>query len=241
VATPTVSVRPEDVRGAGRIAIGAGLGLVAAIATMVLPVAFVLIAAYAPGGFFTLGPTLVETLSVLILAGAILFLLSLFVYRRGFAVLRGVDRRFVLASVLCIIGSIGFLLVLVAAALLLNDSNALTTCIKGKPSALLSCLHSSDTLGAYTGIVGFWLGWVGGVGVVIGLAAAGRRFVRGALIGGSVLYALLLVILIGPFLSLVFTVPYAADLLLLVPVLAILAPGLVWAGAHRPPATVRPA
>jgi hypothetical protein len=239
VSATTFAAGENDVKGARRIAVGAGLGLGAALASTVLPVAFVLLATYNPGGFFTFGSTLVDTISILLIAGGILFLLSLFVYRRGFASLRSVDRRFVVASVLCIIGSIGFILVLVAAALLLNDSSSLTGCIKGKPSALLTCLRSGSALGAYTGLAGFWLGWLGGVGVVVGLSAAAHRFARGAIAGGAALYALLLVVLIGPFLSLVFTIPHAEYLLLLVPIFALLGPAFVWAGVWTPPQTVQ--
>lgn len=237
-ATP-VAPRPEDTQGAGRLALGGALGIVAASVTLLLPSVFLYIALYAPGGFFALGSTLLETLSLLVLVGAILFLLSFFVYRLAFATLRKADPRFSVASVLCLIGSLGFLLVVVAAAVLLGSTSSLVTCIHGQPSHALSCLKSGQPLGAYTAVIGFWLGWLGGVGIVVGLSSAGHRFARGSLYGGAVVYALLLLVLIGPFLALVYAVPYQQYLLLVVPFLALAAPILTFAGSRVPPPTVR--
>ncbi|MCI4343014.1 MAG: DUF973 family protein [Thermoplasmata archaeon] len=240
MAAPTVTVRPEDVKGAHRIAVGAGLGVAAAVITFVLPLSLLWLALYAPGGFFQFNTALVQEVSLLILAGAILFLLSLFVYRRGFAVLRGVDRRFTVASILCLIGSLGFLLLLVAVVVILGSTSSLLTCIHGQPSHALSCLRSGQPLGAYTGLLGFWLGWLGGVGLVLGMSSAGRRFSRGSLYGAAALYAILLLALVGPFVGLIYPVPGAEYLLLLSPVLALLAPALAYAGSRRAPATIVP-
>jgi hypothetical protein len=241
MAAPIVTVRVEDVKGSHRIAIGAGLGVAAAAIMLLLPFALLWLALYNPGGFFQFNSALVQDISLLVLAGAILFLLSLFVYRRGFAVLRGVDRRFTLASILCLIGSLGFLLILVAVVIVLGTTNSLLTCVHGQPSHALSCLRSGQPLGAYTGLLGFWLGWLGGVGLVLGLASAGRRFSRGVLYGSAALYAILLLALVGPFVGLIYPVPGAQYLLLLSPILALLAPALAYAGTRRPPATVTPA
>jgi hypothetical protein len=241
MAAPTVTVRVEDAKGSHRIAIGAGLGVAAAVIALLLPFALLYLALYHPGGFFQLDSALVQDVSWLILAGAILYLLSLFLYRRGFAVLRAVDRRFMAASILCLIGSLGFLLLLVAVVVILGSTSSLLTCIGGQPSHALSCLRSGEPLGAYTGLVGFWLGWLGGIGLVLGLGSAGRRFHRGVLYGSSALYAVLLVALVGPFLSAIYSIPGAEYLLLLSPLLALVAPALAYAGTRRPPATVAPA
>jgi hypothetical protein len=240
MASPTVTVRPEDAKGSHRIAVGAGLGVAAALITLVLPFALLWLAAYSPGGFFRVNIALVQDVSLLVLAGAILFLISLFVYRRGFAVLRSVDPRFKVASILCLIGSLGFLLILVAVVVILGSTSSLVTCIHGQPSHALSCLRSGEPLGAYTGLVGFWLGWLGGVGLVLGIASAGRRFSRGTLYGAAAVYALLLLALVGPFLALVYPIPGAQYLLLLSPLLALAAPALAYGGSRRPPGTVVP-
>jgi hypothetical protein len=241
MGTPTVTVRVEDAKGSHRIAVGAGLGVAGAAITLLLPFVLIWYAVYSPGGFLQLNSNLVRDLSYLFLAGAILFLLSLFLYRRGFAVLRGVDRRFTVASVLCLVGSLGFLLLLVAVIVILGSTDSLVSCLHGQPSHALTCLRSGQPLGAYTGLVGFWLGWLGGVGLVLGLASAGRRFGRGVLYGAAGIYAVLLLALVGPFLGLIFPVPGAQYLFLLAPLLALLAPLLAYSGTRRPPATVTPA
>lgn len=239
MAESPVAPRPEDTKGAGRLAVGGAFGIAAAVVTLVLPSVFLWVALYSPGGFFSLGSTLLQTLSLLVLVGAILFLLSLLVYRLGFAALRRIDPRFTVASFLCLVGTLGFLLVVVAAAVLLGSTSSLVTCIHGQPSHALTCLKSGEPLGAYTAAIGFWLGWLGGVGIVVGLSSAGRRFARRSLYGGATLYALLLLVLIGPFLALVYVVPDQQYLLLVVPFLAVLAPIFTYAGARVPPVTVR--
>jgi len=220
-------------RGLFRIATGAGVGLAAALLAIVLPIAFLLVAAYAPASFLSLHETaFVQAIALLILAGAILFLLSLFIYRRGFSVLRKVDSRFSAASALCILGTLGFLLILVTAVVIIGSASSLLSCINGRPTQALSCLRSGEPLGAYTGLVGFWLGWLGGVGIVLGLSAASSRFQARAVGAGAALYAVLLLVLIGPFIALVVTVPGVEYLLLLVPILSVLAPFFVLRGSR---------
>ncbi|HYK94201.1 MAG TPA: hypothetical protein VEY07_09230 [Thermoplasmata archaeon] len=221
---------PESV-GVRRLATGAATGLAGAILGVVIPLAFLYLSVYRPQGYFELNATLVRTLSLLLLAGSVLLLLSLFLYRRSFAHLRKVDRRFAVASALCLVGTLGFLLLLVAALLLLGSSDSLIGCVQGRPTQTLRCLQSGQPLGAYTAIAGFLLGWLGGLGIVIGLFVAGSRYRRGALTGAAVLYGLLLLVIVGPFVGALYTIPGAAYLLLAVPLLLILAPGLAYAGA----------
>ncbi len=230
MSAPTSSL--EDVRGLRRLATGAAVGLAGALAGLVIPIAFLYLSLYAPGGFFVFDPTLVRALSLLVFAGSILLLLSLLLYRRGFAALRKVDSRFTVASALCLIGTLGFLLLLVAALVLFGSSDTLVGCVQGRPTQALSCLRSSQPLGAYTAFAGFFLGWLGGLGIVLGVVAAGRRFARGALVGGGVLYGLLLLVLVGPFVALLYAVPGIQYLVWLVPALMVLAPGLAFAGSY---------
>jgi hypothetical protein len=232
-------ITTEDRKGVERLGIGAAMGVAAAVMTLVVPVLFVLLAAENPGGFFSFAPALIQTTAILVLAGAILFLLSLFLYRRAFAHFRKVDRRFLAASVLCIVGSVGFLLLLVAAAVVLGNASSLTNCLHGQPSHALSCLRSGQPLGAYTGLLGFWLAWLGGVGIVLGLAFGGARSRRRVLYAGSAVYAILLLLLVGPFIALVFPVPGITYLLWTAPFLALIAPALVLA-ASRMSAAPRP-
>ena len=238
MANATIPRTEEDQKGLFRIATGAGIGLAAALLSVVIPMAFLLVAAYAPGGFLSLHQTaFIDAMALLILAGALLFLFSLFIYRRGFAHLRKVDPRFTVASILCLIGSIGFLLVLVAAIVIVGSASSFLSCMNGAPTHALSCLRSGEPLGAYTGLVGFWLGWLGGVGIVLGLSAGSSRFKTREIGLGAVFYAILLVLLVGPFVSLVVSFPGAEVFLFLVPILAVLAPYFVFRGTDRVPAS----
>jgi hypothetical protein len=231
--SPVVQTRILDEKGAGRIGIGAGLGFAGALCAIVVPLAFLFLVTEVDSGFFVFDSSLVQITSLLVLVGAILLLLSLFFYRRSFSALRKVDRRFIAASVLCIIGALGFLLLLVAAAVVVGDANSLLACAHGQPSHALSCLKSGQPLGAITGTVGFLLGWLGGIGIVLGLFLAGNRFHVGALGGAAVVYLVLLLILLVPFLALVVALPNLSALVLLAPILAILAPALALVGANR--------
>ncbi|MGA8604625.1 MAG: hypothetical protein WB788_06140 [Thermoplasmata archaeon] len=224
----------QDQTGAFRLATGAALGLAAALLGIVIPVLLVLIASYDPGGFVALNQAgFLEATGLFILAGALLFIFCFLIYRNGFAHLRKVDRRFTIASVLCLVGSLGFLLILVAAVVIVGSSASLLTCINGQPSHALSCLRSGQPLGAYTGLIGFWLGWLGGVGIVLGLSAGSSRFHNREVGLGAAFYALLLLVLIGPFVALVVTFPGVQYILFAVPVLALLAPFFVYLGAGR--------
>jgi len=231
MANATVPRGREDEKGLFRIATGAGIGLAAALLAVVIPTGFLLFASYDSGGFVSLQQTaLIDAMGLLILAGAILFLISLFLYRRGFAHLRKVDSRFWAASVLCLIGSIGFLLILVAAVAIVGGSNGFLSCMNGHPAQALSCLRSGNPVGAYAGLLGFWLGWLGGVGIVVGLSAGSSRFHVREIAVESLLYAILLLALIGPFIALVVSFPGAELILVVVPVLSLLAPYFVFRG-----------
>lgn len=223
----------QDQAGLYRVATGAGIGLAAAVLLFVVPVIFLLIAAYDPAGFLALDQAaFLDSTGLLVLAGALLFLFSFFIYRRGFAHLRKVDSRFTVASFLCLIGSIGFLLILVAAIVIIGSSSSVLSCVNGHASHALSCLESGEPFGAYTGLLGFWLSWVGGVGIVLGLSAASSRFKTRSIGLGATFYGLLLLVLIGPFVALVVTFPGAAFILVLAPILSILAPYFVFHGAR---------
>jgi hypothetical protein len=233
MATTSTPPTEPDTAGLFRIGTGAGIGLAGALLAIVLPVGFLLVASYDPGGFVALDQTgFLDATGLLILAGALLFLLSFFIYRRAFAVLRKVDRRFLIASVLCLVGTLGFILLLVAAIVVVGSSSSLLSCINHQPSHALTCLRSGAPLGAYTGLLGFWLGWVGGVGLVLGLSASSSRFHRREIGVGAALYALLLVALIGPFIALVVSYPGVEFILLLAPILSLLAPLFVLRGSR---------
>jgi hypothetical protein len=220
----------QDEKGAFRLALGAWLGLFAGLIAIVLPFVTIFVSAYDPGGFFSFGTSMVQTSGALILAGGVLFILSLFFYRRGFASLRKGDGEFALASFLCILGTLGFLLLLVAAALLTSSASSVLQCIKGQPSHALSCLQSDQPLGAYTGLTGFVLAWLGGLGIVYGLWLAGDRFDERPVTLGSVFYLLFLSVLISPLVALAVPLPGVAFVLVVVPILTVAAPAMVLLG-----------
>lgn len=229
---PTAPSESER-KGLDRIATGAGVGLAGALLAVVVPVTFLLVAAYAPASFLSLHQTgFIEASALLIVAGAVLLLVSLFLYRRAFAQLRKVDPRFIAASVLCLIGTIGFLLILVSALVIVGSANSLLSCIHGQPTHALTCLRSGEPLGAYTGLVGFWLGWLGGVGLVLGLSAGSSRFRSRSIGVGAALYGVLLLAIVGPFVALVVTFPGVEYLLLVAPVLSLAAPLFVLRGSR---------
>ncbi|MCI4323275.1 MAG: hypothetical protein L3K03_04550 [Thermoplasmata archaeon] len=221
---------PRENPGIRRIAIGAGLGLAGGLVGIVFPIALIVLGTLEPGGLAKLGSSTLEATTILVLAGALLFVLSLALYRWGFSALRKVDRTFTTASILCLVGSLGFLLILLAATLLVGSSNALVACAQ-VPQQGLKCLDNVSPLGAYSATIGFWMAWIGGVGLVLGLGHTGGRYHRAPIYGGSFLYGLLLLVVVGPFLGLVYAVPHVEYLLLAIPLLALLAPGFTLWGA----------
>jgi len=216
-----------------RFSRGASLGIVAGILGLVLPIALILLATYAPGALVPLGNRLVEATEILAAVGAVMFLFSLLFYRRAFAALRNVDARFWGPSVLCLLGTLGFLLVILSTVLALESSNALAVCLNGSPTRAPTCLLSSSPHAAYFGVAGLVLVWLGGLGIVAGLALAGGRFQQGTWIAGSASYALLLLVVAAPLIAVVLPIRALAYPVLLTPLLILVAPACVAAGCRR--------
>lgn len=228
----SVSDREQDSKGVSRLILGAWIGLLAAVVAIVVPVLALMITALAPSGFFSLGTGLLQFSGTLVVVGAVLYIVSLFAYRRAFAALRKADAEFWFASVLCLVGSVGFLLIIVAAAVLAGTASSVLTCVHGAPSHVLGCLESGQPLGAYSALVGFACAWVGGVGVVLGLTLSSDRFARRMIAFGALIYLLFLFALLIPFVELVAKLPGVGYLLVILPVLSIVGPLLVLAGAR---------
>jgi uncharacterized membrane protein len=224
------STNTQDEKGAFRLALGAWFGLFGGIVTIVIPLVAVLLSTYNPGGAFTFGTLFLQISGSLILAGSILFVLSFFLYRRGFSALRKVDSEFTVASFLCLLGTIGFLLVIASAVVLAGTATSVLQCAHGHPSHALACLESGQPLGAYTGLVGFVLAWVGGVGVVFGLWVAGSRLSNRTINWGAFLYLIFLFLVLVPLIELAVRLPGIVILLLVVPILTVAAPLLVLMG-----------
>ena len=208
-------------------------GLAGGIVGLVLPVSVNLFAFYRLPGLDPGGTTLIALTSILVLAGAILLAVSLICYRLGFGALRRFDRWFLAATFLCTVGTIGLLMIVVSTAIALGSTPALDQCIQGAPTHALSCLKSVQPLTAYSAVAGFWMAWVGGLGIVVGLALGGIRYREVWILGASATYGLLLLVLIDPFVALLFPIGGWQYPLLTVPILALCAPILVYGGGRR--------
>jgi hypothetical protein len=222
-----------ELRGLHRFRLGAVVGMLGGLVGLVLPISVNLLAVYRAVGVPSANATLVHFTSALVIGGTVLIALSLLVYRNGFAALRKADPRFYTASVLCIIGSVGLLLLGIGAAVALESSPSLAQCLRTTPNLALTCLQAAPPLTAYSVVVGFWMAWLGGLGIVVGLAMGGRRFRVIRIGAGSVAYAVLLLVLIDPFVAVLFPINGWQYPLLTLPVLALVAPLLVYLGCHR--------
>ncbi len=227
----TMQVADES-KGLRRISTGSTIGLVAGIVGLALPVGLFLLATYSPGTILLNGPELIQATALLALAGVLLFALSLSVYRLGFWALQSFDRGFWSASVLCLLGTVGAILIAIPIALAFAFSDAISNCIKGAPTHALTCLSSAAPLAASWAIVAFWLVWLGGLGVVVGIILAGRRYHQGWFYGGAALYALLLLGFIGPILGLLLPIGALTYPLILAPILILLAPAVTIHGSR---------
>ncbi len=224
---------PLDPRGLRWIMTGAGLGLAAAATGFVVPVSLLFLEAYSPPGLLTLGPMLIRATGLLAVLGTLLFALSLIAFRYGFAAFRKFERWFWSASVLCLIGTAGWLLLILPAGIALTSSTSLFDCVRASPSQALACLQAVAPLAKDVGILAFWLVWLGQLGIVVGLAFTGRRFRETSLHVGTALYALLLLVFIAPFIGLVFASNVLAYAALAAVVLGLLAPAFVALGSRR--------
>jgi hypothetical protein len=223
----------DESKGLRRIATGATIGLAAGIAGLAFPVALILVATYGRGFIVLPGPELVQVTAIMALAGALLFAISLLVYRLGFRALRAYEPRFWSASILCLVGTIGVLLIVVAIGLAFVSSNAMANCIQGAPTKALTCLQTAAPLSSYSGVVGAWLLWLGAAGVVVGIGLTGARYRGGWLFGGAALYSLLLLGLLAPIIGLFVPLSELTYPLLAAPALALLAPATVLEGCNQ--------
>ncbi|HEV2167056.1 MAG TPA: hypothetical protein VGS23_08825 [Thermoplasmata archaeon] len=226
----------EDRRGRQRLLLGASFGVTGALIGLVVPVSVLLANASSPSGEVLRGATLVEVLAALFAAGLLLLTLSFVAYRSAFARLRRVDRRFWAASALCLVGSLG-LLVLAAAAVVAGGSAATwAQCVHSSPIPNPGCLGPASggaPLDAPLVGVGFGLAWIGSLGIVVGLALEGERARTRLLTAAAAAYAVTLLALLGPFASLFVSLPGTAGLAVAAPILAVIAPALVLAATRR--------
>ena len=228
--------RPEEEVGRRRLRTGALLGLSGALLSIGVPAALVIVAELLPS---VGAPPLATIWSIAVplgVVGAILLAVSLFLYRRAFAALGTVDPRLRAASALCLAGTLGTLLLVVAAIALVGSIAPVGTCLGDQPSRLFHCLATgpeSSAFGVDAAIAGFVLAWIGGLGIALGLGWEGGRTSTPVLTAAGFLYGLLLLVLVGPLAAFVHPFSGAAYLFVSVPILAVGAPALVVAGSDR--------
>jgi hypothetical protein len=74
--------------------------------------------------------------------------------------------------------------------------------------------------------------WFGGLGVVVGIILAGRRYHQRWFYGGATLYALLLLGFVGPILGLLIPIGALTYPLILAPILILIAPAVTIYGSR---------
>jgi len=213
--------------------VGAVLGIAAGVLLGVLPSLLFTVLYSGSTGSLPLGASLFQTTGLLVIAGALLFLLSFSFYRGGFARWRHADPRFDWPVGLCLVGSIGAIAVVGAGIAIYSSPSAIESCLHGRPSGWSSCLFGLSPWAALATSVGIVGGALGGIGLVSGFALLAQRVRSAAFAGAAGVYALLWVLgaasLIGHLVALA-----ALNLLLAgLPWVALLAPFLVLAGATR--------
>ena len=211
---------------------GAVLGLVGGVVGLVLPVSLDFLGVYSAVGLSGLDPVLISFTSFFVLTGALLLAVSLIFYQSAFRALRKFDHSFLAASLLCLVGTAGFILLVISLGITLSTNSSVVQCVQATPSLANTCLSAAPPLTAYSLIVAFWLAWCGGLGIVVGLELCGRRYREPRLVGGGVAYALLLLVLIDPFVAFFFPMEGWQYPVLTVPVLALVAPALVFGSSY---------
>jgi len=223
----------EEAKAAFLLRRGSLAAVCGSVAALVVPVALLLLSSDLVQGLSVDSPGVLSVESVLVVAGAVLLLVALFLYRRAFVHLKHVDRRLRPVSLLCLLGSVGAVALVVAGAVVAGGSSGVTGCLSGHPTHALGCLRSKDAAIGYLSVAGFWLLWLGAAAVATGLVVSGRHFHRPALTAGGAFYGVLAAVIIVPFVALLVPLPSVAGVLSVAPCVALVAPSLVYAGARQ--------
>ncbi len=236
MASLSVPASTEEGKASASLRRGSAAAIGGALLALGVPAVLLALTSRGYRPFALSDANLLRLESALVVVGAILVLLALLLYRRAFSHLRHTDRRLVPAATLCLVGSLGALAIVVAGAYLSGGPAGFTGCLNGHASHALSCLRSEDPTAGYLALAGFWLVWLGAVGLAVGLLLSGRHFRSASLTAGGVVYALLVLDLLAPFAALLVVSSLsrlvATYALLGAPVLALVAAGLVYGGAR---------
>ncbi len=210
-ASPTAD-RAVELRGA-RLARAASLtSLLGLLLAWVGPVAIIFfLGVEVHYGGFHLGSgaatvASIEDLLGVVVFGAALILVSLVLYLVSFNAFRKAGPGFGGPLALMVIGLVGFLLILVGAALVLLDFFHAVAC--SASGATSSCLDLSQLAGAVLAIFGgLFLAFLGWIGLLIGVYRIGKRY-------GS-------------------TITKVGAILMIIPFLGVIAPILILIGTHQ--------
>ncbi len=227
------AVSRAGLQGDRRIAVGAGLGVAAGVLLGVLPSLLFTVLYSGSTGALPLGASLFQTTGLLLMAGALLFLLSFSFYRWGFSRWRHQDARFDGPVALCLVGSIGALAVVATGIAIYSSPSAIEHCLHGRPSEWTTCLFGLSPYAALATTVGIVGGALGGIGLVAGFGLVARKVRSAALAAGAGVYGLLWILGAASLLGPVFGSAALRPLLITLPWVAVLAPLLVLAGASR--------
>lgn len=218
---------PVEIDGASRIKWGALLGILGLVLAIVGVFLIIFEVGFAVGGGISSSANYTSILNtillgiVAILGGVALALLSFVLYTLGFASLRKADGRFSVPMILCVIGLVGLLLLVSFAGLYTLSIHTALGCGVNDTT----CQNNATTLpGGSAALLygGGFLAFLGLIGAILGLWRFGSRYQSTVAKVGAILY--------------------------IIPVLAILAPILVFIGAYQvqkrlsqaPPAMMAP-
>ncbi len=200
---------PSEIAGASRIRWGALLGVlglalaIGGLLIILLDVGLG-IANISASGYVNLLRTIFEAF-LIVVVGVVLALLSFVLYTAGFASLRQADRGFRTPMVLCILGLLGLVLIAGFFGVYAAAINSAIAC----PTNDATCQNSATALGhgiVVLGYLGGLLGFIGLIGAIVGLYRFGARYSSSLAKVGAILY--------------------------IIPFLSLLAPILVFVGAH---------
>lgn len=208
------------------------LAVVGSLLALAVPAALVLLSDRRLQGLVAGSHGLLGAEGLLVAAGGAAFVAALFLYRRAFSRLKHVDPRLRAASLLCLVGSLGAVVLVVAGAVLARGSAPVAACLGGKASHALSCLRSADPTAADLAVAGFWLAWLGALGLSLGLVLSGRHFRARSVVAGGGCFGLLAADLLLPFAASLVSLPGAGVALALAPFAAVAGAVLVLVGSR---------
>ncbi len=201
---------PDELSGASRIKWGALLGILGLLLAVVGVMVVILdvglgVTNITASGYVSLLRTILLGV-VLVVVGVFLAFLSFILYTAGFASLRRADGRFRTPMVLCVIGILGIALIGGFVIIYAASINSAINC----PTSNSTCQNDATKLThAEVGIgyVGGLFGFIGLIGAIIGLYRFGSKYSSSITKVGAILY--------------------------IIPIVSVLAPILVFVGAHQ--------